>query len=78
MFGLAVYAKKLLPFIRYLLFENSEHSYLCFQQIVLHSVSYFFFLYLSPSSCVCTIFDAISFNVDEIPLINHSADEFVF
>ena len=78
MFGLAVYVKKRLPFPRDLFFENSEYSYLCFQQAVLHSVSYFFFLYLSPSSSVCTDFDAISFNIDEVRLIKYSANAFAF
>ena len=43
--GLADYVKKRLPFSRDLSFENSEDSYLCFKQVVLHSISYFIFLY---------------------------------
>ena len=42
--------------------ENSTDSYLCFQLALLHSVSYYFFLYLSLSSSSCTVFDAISSN----------------
>ena len=38
MYGLAVYLKGL-PFVRYLCQENSADSFLCFQQILLHSVS---------------------------------------
>ena len=40
-------------------------------------MSYFFFLYLSPSSNFCTVFDSISSNVDEVLLINPFA-VFVF
>ena len=31
-------------------------SYLCFRLVLLHSVSYFFFLYWSPSSSWCMVF----------------------
>ena len=60
MHGFAVYVKEGLPFARDLSLENSGDSYLCFQLALLHSVSYFFFLYLSPSSSLCTVFDSIS------------------
>ena len=45
MHGLAVYVKEGLPFTWDLSLENSADSYLCFQLALLHSVSYFFFLY---------------------------------
>ena len=45
MHGLAVYVKEGLPFARDLSLENSAYSYLCFQLALLHSSSYFFFLY---------------------------------
>ena len=41
-------------------------------------MSCFFFLYRSPSSSLCTIFDSISSNIDEVLLINPSANVFVF
>ena len=53
-------------------------SYLCFQLALLHSMSYFFFLYRSPSSSLCTVFDSISSNIDEVLSINPSANVFVF
>ena len=59
MHGLAVYVKEGLPFARDLSPENSADSYLCFRLALLHSVSYFFFLYRSPSSALCTVFDSI-------------------
>ena len=69
MHGLAVYVKEGLPFARDLSLENSSDSYLCFRLALLHSVSYFFFLYQSPSSALYTVFDS---------MINPSANVFVF
>ena len=78
MHGLAIYLKEGLPFARDLSLENSVDSYLCFQLALLHSVSYFFFLYRSPSSSLCMVFDSISSNIDEVLSINPSANTFVF
>ena len=41
-------------------------------------MSYFFFLYRSPTSALCTVFDSISSNIDEVLSINPSANIFVF
>ena len=76
--GLAVYVKEGLPFARDSSLENPADFYLCFQLALLHSVPYFFFLYLSPSSSLCTVFDSISSNIDEVLSINPSANVFVF
>ena len=76
--GLAIYVKEGLPFAWDLSLENSADSYLCFQLALLHSVSYFFFLYQSPSSSLCMVFDSISSSIDEVLLISPSADVFVF
>ena len=78
MHGLAVYVKEGVSFARDLSLENSADSYLCFQLALLHSVSYFFFLFRSPSSSLCTVFDSISSNIDEVLSINRSANVFVF
>ena len=78
MHDLAVYVKEGLPFARYLSLENSEDSYLCFPLALRHSVSYFFFLYRSPSLSLCTVFDSISSNIDQGLSINPSANGFVF
>ena len=78
MHGLAVYVKEGLPFARDLSLENSADSYLCFRLALLHSVSYFFFLYRSPSSSLCTVFDSVSSNIDEVLSVNPSANVFVF
>ena len=78
MHGLAVYVKEGLPFARNLFLEKSADSYLCFRLALLHSLSYFFFLYRSPSSSLCKVFDPISSNIDEVLSINPSANVFVF
>ena len=78
MHGVTVYVKEELPFTQDLSLENSADSYLCFQLALLHSLSYFFFLYRSPSSALCTVFYSISSNIDEVLSINPSANVFVF
>ena len=78
MHGLAVHVKEGLPFARDLSLENSADSYLSFRLALLHSVSYFFFLYRSPSSSLYTVFDSISSNIDDVLSINASANAFVF
>ena len=78
MHGLTVYVKEGLPFARDLSPENSADSYLCFRLALLHSLSYFFFLYRSSSSSLSTGFDSISSNIDEVLSLNPSANVFVF
>ena len=52
-------------------------SFLCFRLALLHSLFYLFSLYRSPSS-LCTDFDSVSSNVDEVLSIKSSAIVFVF
>ena len=78
MHGLAVYVKKGIPFAWDLSLEYSADCCLCFRMALLHSMSYFFFLYHSPSSSLCTVFDSISSNLDVVLSINSSANIFVF
>ena len=78
MHDLAVYVKEGLPFAQDLSLENSADSYLCFRLALLHSVSYFFFLYRSPSLSLCTVFYSISSKIDEVLSINPSANMFLF
>ena len=73
-----VYVKEGLPFAWDLSLEISGDSYLCFRLVLLYSVSYFFFLYRSPSSSLCTVFYSISSNIDEVLSINPSANVFIF
>ena len=76
--GLAVYVKEALPFAWGISLESSADSYLCFRLNLLHSVSYFFFLCRSPSLYLCSVFNVISSNIDEVLSINPSANVFVF
>ena len=55
MHGLAVYGKEGLPFAHDLSLENSADSYLCFRLALLHSVSYYFFLF-DHLLCLCARF----------------------
>ena len=61
-----------------LISRNLWGSYLCFRLTLLQSMSHFFFIYRSPSLSLCTVFDSISSNVDEVLSINPSANVFVF
>ena len=78
MHGLAVYAEEGLHFAWDLSLENSADSYLSFWLALLHSLSYFFFLYQSPSLSLLTVFDSILSNTNEVLSINPSANVFVF
>ena len=78
MHDLAVYVKEQLSFTWDLSLENSADSYLCSQLSLLHSLSYFFFLYQSPSLSLSMVFDSIPSNIDEVLSMNPSANAFVF
>ena len=67
---LAVYVKEGLPSAWELSLENSADSYLRFLLALLHSVSYFIFLYRSPSLSLCTVFYSISCNIDVVLSVN--------
>ena len=76
--GLAVYVKQGLLFARNLSLENSVDFNSRFRLALLHSMSFFFLLYRSPSLSLCTVYDSFSSNVDEVLSINPSANVFVF
>ena len=78
MHGLAVYVQGELPLARDLSLENSEDYYLYFRQTLFYQMFYHFFLYRSPSSLMCSVFDAISSSIDQVISINSSANLFVF
>ena len=77
MHGLAIYVIEGLPFAQGLSLENSWDTYLCFWLALLHSAFYFFFLLLISSS-LCTVFDIILSNIDEVLSTNPSANLFAF
>ena len=60
MHDLAVYVKEGLIFAQDLSLENSKFLTYVF------SVSYLIFLYWSPSTSLCTVFDSILSNIDEV------------
>ena len=60
------------------LFLSRKLCGLCFWMALLHSMSYFFFLNQSPSLPLCTVFDAISSNVDDVLSVNPPANVFFF
>ena len=67
MHGLAVHVKNELPFARDVSLENSADSFLSLRLALFYSVSYFSFVYrLSPSSSLCTAFDAVLSSIYEI------------
>ena len=78
MHGLVVCIKEGLTFARDLSLENSADLYLCFRLALVHTVSYFLFLYRSPSSSLCMGFDSFSSNKDEFLSIKPFANVFVF
>ena len=78
MHGLVVYVKEGLPFAWDVSLENSEDSYLRVRLSLCHSVPYFSFLYRSPSSSLCPVFDPMPSNIVEILSISPSANVFVF
>ena len=49
-----------------------------FSNVLLHSMSHFFFLSRSPSLLLCTVFDPISSNIDQVLSINPSVNVFIF
>ena len=73
MHGLSAYVEEGLSFGRDLSLENSADSHVCFRLALLDSVPYSFFLYRSPSSSLCTVFDSVSSKIDENLSINPAA-----
>ena len=69
MHGVAVYVKEGIPFARDLSLENSAETDFCFCLALLHTMSYFFLHYQSPSPSLCKVFDSISSNIDEVLLM---------
>ena len=67
---LVVYVKEGFAFAWNSSLENSEYSYLCFQLAFFCSVFYFFSIYQSIPSCLCSVLDFISSSKDEILSMN--------
>ena len=74
MHGLGVYAKSNLPIAREPTLEEDNESYMCFRLALLHSTTYIFFLYRSPSSSSCSVVEAVSSNIDKALILHPSAN----
>ena len=57
--------------------NKANRILICVSTGSIHSVLYFFFLHQSPPSSLCTVFDAISFNINVLSIYS-SATVFVF
>ena len=73
--GLAVLCEERTSFCTGLI-SRKLCRFLCFRLALLHSLSYFFFLYRSPSSSLCTVFDSMLSNIDDVLSVNPSANVF--
>ena len=73
MHGLAVYARDTLPISREAHLEKPSETFMCFRLSLLHSTSYLFFLYRSPSSPDCSVVDSVSQSIDSAltPICQH-------
>ena len=78
MHGLGVFVKDNLPFARVPLLELEGESFMCFRLSLIHSTSFIFFLYRSPSSTSCSVLEAISNSIDKALSQYPSANFFVF
>ena len=78
MHGLGLYVRDNLPIAREPSLEDSKESFMCFRLSLLHSTSYLFFLYRSPSSHCCSVIDTVSSSIDNALLLHPTANIFVF
>ena len=76
--GLGVYIKDTLPIARERALECNDQDYICFRLSLLHSTTYLYFLYCSPSSLSCAVVDAISDSIDRVISLHPAAQVMVF
>ena len=74
MHGLGVYVKSNLPIAREYTLEDEKESFMCFRLALLHTTTYIFFLYRSPSSSSCSVIEAVSSNIDKALIHQPSAN----
>ena len=74
MHGLGVYVKSNLPIARETILEDENESHMCFRLALLHSTTFIFFLYRSPSSSSCSVVEAVSSNIDKALIRQSSAN----
>lgn len=78
MHGLGVLVRDNLPISREITFEDPDKPFLCFRLSLLQSTSYLYFLYRSPASASCAVFDSISSSIDKALSKHPSSNIFVF
>ena len=74
MLGLGIYIRKNSPICWETRFESTEYSFMCFRLAPLHSNTFLFVLYRSPSSQDCTLLDVISDYIDQALILYPSAN----
>jgi len=74
MHGLGVFVRDTLPIARVPDLESPNHAFMCFRVALLHSTTFIYFLYRSPSSPDCSVLGSVSDSIDkalsEIPSAN--------
>ena len=78
MHDMAVYTNEGRLFVLGLSLEYSDDSYSCIRLTLFHLMYCFTFLYQSPPSSLCTVFDVVSSHIDRSLSINPSAKVFNF
>ena len=74
MHGLGVYVRCSLPIARNLVLEDNNEAFMCFRLALMHSTTYIFFLYRSPSTPSCSVVEAVSSNIDKALSMQPSAN----
>ena len=77
MHGLGVYVKSNLPIARETILEDENKSDMCFRLALLHSTTFIFFLYRSPSSSSCFVVEGVLSNIDKALILQPSANNMV-
>ncbi|XP_065641128.1 RNA-directed DNA polymerase from mobile element jockey [Hydra vulgaris] len=74
MLGLGVYICINSPICCEIRFKSFDHSFMCFRLAPLHSITFLFVLYHSPSSHDCTLLDVVSDQIDHALSLYPSAN----
>lgn len=78
MYDLGVFTHDSLPIIHEEDLQDPCQSFICFWFSLLHSTSYLFFLYFSPSFQNVSLVQFISGSIDKVLLVHNSVNIFVF
>ena len=78
MHGLGVYIRDSLPITPEVDLEDLNQPFMCFRLSLLHSTSFLYFLYRSPSSQDCSVINSVSNSIDKALTSYPNANIFVF